>query len=37
MPNFTPSPVATFRQLAQFDNTGEAELIYRALLDGGIE
>ena len=37
MPNFTPSPVATLRQMAQFDSSGEAELLLRAFLDGGIE
>lgn len=35
MPNYAPAPSATFRQLAQFDPSGDAELIYRALLDNG--
>lgn len=37
MPNYTPSTAATLRQIAQFDPSGEAELILRAFLDGGIE
>lgn len=37
MPNFVPSPTATLRQMAQFDPSGESELILRAFLDGGLE
>jgi hypothetical protein len=35
MPNQTPSLVDTIKHLTQFDPSGDAELIYRSLLDSG--
>jgi len=35
LPNRTPSLVDTIKHLTQFDASGDAELIYRALLDSG--
>jgi len=35
MPNYAPSLADTIRQLAQFDASGDAELIYRQLTDNG--
>jgi hypothetical protein len=35
MPNQTPSLVDTIKRLTQFDASGDAELIYRSLLDSG--
>jgi hypothetical protein len=35
MPNYSPSLVDTIKHLAQFDPSGDAELIYRSLIDQG--
>lgn len=35
MPNYAPSLVDTIKHLTQFDSSGDAELIYRQLLDQG--
>lgn len=35
MPNYSPSLVDTIKHLAQFDPSGDAELIYRSLTDQG--
>jgi len=35
MPNYAPTLVDTLKRLAQFDPSGDAELIYRQLLDNG--
>ena len=35
MPNQMPSLVDTIKRLTQFDASGDAELIYRSLLDSG--
>ena len=35
MPNYSPSLVDTLKHLAQFDASGDAELIYRSLTDQG--
>ena len=35
MPNYSPSLVDTLKHLAQFDPSGDAELIYRSLTDQG--
>ena len=35
MPNSAPTLIDTLRHLAQFDPSGDAELIYRQLLDNG--
>ena len=35
MPNMAPSLVDTIKRLAQFDPSGDAELIYRQLTDNG--
>jgi len=35
MPNTAPNVVDTIRHIMQFDTSGDSELIYRALLDGG--
>lgn len=35
MPNYTPSLIDTIKHLTQFDPSGDAELIYRQLLDDG--
>lgn len=35
MPNTTPSIIDTIKHLTQFDSSGDAELIYRTLLDSG--
>ena len=35
MPNRAPSLVDTIKHLTQFDSSGDAELIYRQLLDSG--
>jgi hypothetical protein len=35
MPNQTPSLIDTIKHLTQFDASGDAELIYRSLLDSG--
>jgi hypothetical protein len=35
IPNMQLSPSQTIRQIAQYDTSGEAELLYRALLDRG--
>lgn len=36
MPNYAPSLVDTIKHLAAFDPSGDAELIYRQLIDNGI-
>ena len=35
MPNYAPTLIDTIKQLTQFDPSGDAELIYRQLLDNG--
>jgi hypothetical protein len=35
LPNQTPSLIDTIKHLTQFDASGDAELIYRSLLDSG--
>ena len=35
IPNMQYSPSQTIRQIAQYDQSGESELLYRALLDRG--
>jgi hypothetical protein len=35
MPNYAPTLVDTLKRLAQYDPSGDAELIYRQLLDNG--
>ena len=35
MPNYAPTLVDTIKHLTQFDSSGDAELIYRQLLDQG--
>ena len=35
LPNYAPSLTDTLKRLAQFDPSGDAELIYRQLLDKG--
>jgi hypothetical protein len=35
VPNMQYSPSQTIRQIAQYDQSGESELLYRALLDRG--
>jgi hypothetical protein len=35
MPNNTPTLIDTLKHLAQYDPSGDAELIYRQLLDNG--
>lgn len=36
MPNYTPSLVDTIKHIAQFDPSGDAELLYRQLVDNGM-
>ena len=35
MPNYAPTLTDTLKRLAQYDPSGDAELIYRQLLDNG--
>jgi hypothetical protein len=35
LPNMAPSLIDTIKQLARFDPSGDAELIYRQLIDNG--
>ena len=35
MPNYAPTLIDTIKQLTQYDPSGDAELIYRQLLDNG--
>jgi hypothetical protein len=36
MPNYAPSLVDTVKHIAQFDPSGDAELLYRTLIDNGM-
>lgn len=36
LPNYAPSLVDTIKHIAQFDASGDAELLYRQLMDSGM-